>query len=323
MNEAIMIITALAINDLAIIAIWLACKFIKKKRAASGDAAEQEIMSIVNESAAGGYIEDNEAEMIGNIFEFGDKSAKDIMTDRGNIIAVDASSKLKDALDYMLDTSNSRFPVYMDDLDRIIGILHLKDAMRLSRIKGNMSKTVGDIEGLIREARFIPETRKVDVLFRNMQAGGLQMVIVIDEYGQTSGLVAMEDILEEIVGNLSDEYDEDDDHIVERGEDKYIIEGVTELEVLEKRFGISFDTEDFETINGFLISKMDKIPDKKERFDITVGDYNFKVLEVDHNMIQQVLVTKVEKTTENAEQDADATQKEDADREEIREKERT
>ncbi len=298
MSEVTIILITLLINDLAIIAIWLIYRFIKHRRAVSSDAAEQEIMSIVNESAAGGYIEDDEAEMIGNIFEFGDKAAKDIMTDRGNIIAVDASMKLKDALDFMLDSSNSRFPVYMDDLDKIIGILHLKDAMRLSRIKGNATKPVGDIEGLIREARFIPETRKVDVLFKSMQASGLQMVIVIDEYGQTSGLVAMEDILEEIVGNISDEYDEDDGHIVERGEDKYIIEGVTELEALEKRFGITFDTEDFETINGFMISKMDHIPDRKERFDITIGDYNFKVLEVDHNMIQQILVTRVEKPKE-------------------------
>lgn len=294
MSKIIIIALGIIVNDLILILAYLIYLFVKHKKNASSDAAEQEIMSIVNESAAGGYIEDDEAQMIGNIFEFGDKAAKDIMTDRGNIIAVDASVKLKDALDFMLDTSNSRFPVYMDDLDRIIGILHLKDAMRLSRIKGNMSKTVGDIDGLIREARFIPETRKVDALFKSMQASMLQMVIVIDEYGQTAGLVAMEDILEEIVGNINDEYDEDGDHIVERGEDKYIIEGITELDALQKRFGIEFDTEDFETINGFLISKMDKIPDKKERFDITVGDYNFKVLEVDHNMIQQILMTKVE-----------------------------
>ncbi len=295
MSKIVIVALGIIINDLILLLAYLIYLLIRHKKNANSDAAEQEIMSIVNESAAGGYIEDDEAQMIGNIFEFGDKAAKDIMTDRGNIIAVDASLKLKDALDFMLDTSNSRFPVYMDDLDRIIGILHLKDAMRLSRIKGNMSKTVGDIDGLIREARFIPETRKVDALFKSMQASMLQMVIVIDEYGQTAGLVAMEDILEEIVGNINDEYDEDGDHIVERGEDKYIIEGITELDALEKRFGIEFDTEDFETINGFLISKMDKIPDKKERFDITVGDYNFKVLEVDHNMIQQILVTKVEK----------------------------
>ncbi len=297
MDRVILIILAILINDLIIGMCYLIYRYAGKKRAKS-DAAEQEIISIVNESAAGGYIEDNEAEMINNIFEFGDKQAKDIMTDRSNIIAVDSSMKLKDALDYMLESSNSRFPVYSDDLDKIIGILHLKDAMRLSRIKGNSLKTVESIDGLLREARFIPETRKIDALFHTMQATKLQMVIVIDEYGQTAGLVAMEDILEEIVGNLSDEYDEDDDRIVERGEDKYIIEGATELEVLNKRFGIEFGTDDFETINGFMISKMDKIPDKKERFDITVGDYNFKVLEVDHNMIQQILVTKVETSTE-------------------------
>lgn len=289
------IVKALIINDLVIVIAYLIYRYIKRKK--SAETAEDEIISIVNESAAGGYIEDNEAEMINNIFEFGDKAAKDIMTDRSNIAAVDSSMKLKDALDLMLDKSTSRFPVYIDDLDRIIGIINIKDAMRLSRIKGNMSKPVDAIEGLIKEARFIPETRKIDVLFSTMQAMKLQMVVVIDEYGQTAGLVSMADILEEIVGSISDEYDEEEEHIIERGRDKYIIEGITELDVLEKRFGIEFDTEDFETINGYMISKLDKIPDKKERFEITVGDYNFKVLEVDHNMIQQILVTKVEPVT--------------------------
>ena len=289
------IVKALIINDLVIVIAYLIYRYIKRKK--SAETAEDEIISIVNESAAGGYIEDNEAEMINNIFEFGDKAAKDIMTDRSNIVAVDSSMKLKDALDLMLDKSTSRFPVYIDDLDRIIGIINIKDAMRLSRIKGNMSKPVDAIEGLIKEARFIPETRKIDVLFSTMQAMKLQMVVVIDEYGQTAGLVSMADILEEIVGSISDEYDEEEEHIIERGRDKYIIEGITELDVLEKRFGIEFDTEDFETINGYMISKLDRIPDKKERFEITVGDYNFKVLEVDHNMIQQILVTKVEPVT--------------------------
>ncbi len=300
------ILKVIIINDCVIAAIYVIYRLIKKKR--GQNSSEDEIISIVNESAAGGYIEDNEAEMINNIFEFGDKQAKDIMTDRSNIIAVDSSLKLKDALDFMLDKSNVRFPVYADDLDKIIGILHLKDAMRLSRIKGNMSKTVYSIDGLIREARFIPETRKIDQLFSVMQSTNLQMVIVVDEYGQTSGIVAMKDILEEIVGNLRDEYDEDENRIIERGEDKYIIEGVTELEALKKRFGIDFGTEDFETINGFMISKLDRIPEKKERFDITVGDYNFKVLEVDHNMIQQILVTKVNSGSEKEDKGSEEDQ---------------
>ncbi|MBP9997345.1 MAG: HlyC/CorC family transporter [Lachnospiraceae bacterium] len=247
---------------------------------------------MVNESHEQGYIEDNEAEMINNIFEFGDKQAKDIMTDRSNIVAIDVSTKLSDALEVMLDANNSRFPVYDGDLDHIVGIIHLKDAMRLYRVKGNPLKRIDSIDGILREARCIPQTRKIDKLFSVMQATKLQMVVVIDEYGQTSGIVAMRDILEEIVGNILDEYDLDEDMIVEHGNDKYIIEGITPLEDLEKKLMIKFETDEFETINGFLISKMERIPDKKTKFDVTVDGYNFKVLEVNHNMIQQVLVTK-------------------------------
>ena len=261
-------------------------------------AAEYEILSMVNEGHEQGYIEASEAEMITNIFEFGDKKAQDIMTDRSNIVAIDASMKLEDAISFMLSENNSRFPVYEENLDHIIGILHLKDALRIRNQKSTGKRMVGELDGLLREAKFIPETRKLDSLFQTMQSTNLQMVIVIDEYGQTSGLVAMEDILEEIVGNIMDEYDEEEGHIEEKGKNKYIIEGMTPLEELEKRFQISFDENDFETINGFLISKMEKIPDKKDRFDITIDGYNFKVLSVENKMIQKVLVTKLQKDKE-------------------------
>ena len=266
--------------------------FFRERRLAK-KAAEAEILSMVNEGHEQGYIEASEAEMITNIFEFGDKKAQDIMTDRSNIVAIDASMKLEDAISFMLSENNSRFPVYEENLDHIIGILHLKDALRIRNQKSSTTKMVGEIDGLLREAKFIPETRKLDALFSTMQSTNLQMVIVIDEYGQTSGLIAMEDILEEIVGNIMDEYDEEEGHIEEKGKNKYIIEGMTPLEELEKRFQISFDEDDFETINGFLISKMEKIPDKKDRFDITIDGYNFKVISVENKMIQRVLVTKL------------------------------
>ena len=266
--------------------------FFRERRLAK-KAAEAEILSMVNEGHEQGYIEASEAEMITNIFEFGDKKAQDIMTDRSNIVAIDASMKLEDAISFMLSENNSRFPVYEENLDHIIGILHLKDALRIRNQKSSTTKMVGEIDGLLREAKFIPETRKLDALFSTMQSTNLQMVIVIDEYGQTSGLIAMEDILEEIVGNIMDEYDEEEGHIEEKGKNKYIIEGMTPLEELEKRFQISFNEDDFETINGFLISKMEKIPDKKDRFDITIDGYNFKVISVENKMIQRVLVTKL------------------------------
>ena len=263
-----------------------------KARKEAQAAAEENILSMVNESHEQGYIEASEAEMISNIFEFGDKQAQDIMTDRSNIIAMEAEMTLNDALNFMLNESNSRFPVYKENLDHIIGIIYLKDAFRVARNRSLLDMPIGEVEGLLRSAHFIPETRNVDDLFKTMRATKLQMVMVIDEYGQTSGLVALEDILEEIVGNIMDEYDEDEGHIEQKANNKFIIDGMTPLEELEERFEISFGEVPVETINGYLISKMERIPTEKDRFSINVEGYNFKVIEVEDKMIKKVVVNK-------------------------------
>lgn len=263
------------------------------------DVTEEEIISMVNEGHEQGVLQASEAEMITNIFEFGDKEAKDIMIPRKNIVAVDAQMPLRDAVTFMLENSNSRYPVYEENIDHIIGILHMKDAlrmqaaMRLNREDERLNLPVKEMDGLIREARFIPETRNIDVLFQSMQSQKVQMVIVVDEYGQTMGLIAMEDILEEIVGNIMDEYDEDMSYIQEKGADRYEIDGMTRLEELEERFGISFEEEEFDTLNGFLMSKMDKIPEESdEGFEATVDGFDFKVLSVQNKMIKTVQVTR-------------------------------
>lgn len=270
---------------------WFISLWYEKKKLGKTD--EEVIITQVNESTERGTIEESEAEMINNIFEFGDKVAKDIMTDRSNIVSIDGSMKLDDAIELMLDNSYSRFPVYDENIDHIIGVIHIKDAIKYSRDKNNKKKTIGELEGLLREAKFIPETRNVDELFAAMRASRFQMVVVIDEYGQTSGVVAMRDILEEIVGDIDDEYDETSDFIVAKEENKYVIEGLTKLEDLETYLGIEFDDENFETINGFLISKMEHIPDKKEKFEYEFSGYVFKVLSVENKMIKQILVTKI------------------------------
>lgn len=263
-----------------------------KARKEAQAAAEENILSMVNESHEQGYIEASEAEMISNIFEFGDKQAQDIMTDRSNITAIEAEMTLNDAMNFMLNESNSRFPVYKENLDHIIGIIYLKDAFRIARNRTLLDKPIEEVEGLLRTAHFIPETRNVDDLFKTMRATKLQMVMVIDEYGQTSGLVALEDILEEIVGNIMDEYDEDEGHIEQKANNKFIIDGMTPLEELEERFQISFGEVPVETINGFLISKMERIPNEKDRFSINVEGYNFKVIEVENKMVKKVVVAK-------------------------------
>lgn len=260
------------------------------------DVTEEEIISMVNEGHEQGVLQASEAEMITNIFEFGDKEAQDIMTHRKNILAIDGDMSLHEAISFMVGESNSRYPVYVGDIDHIIGILHFKDAIRYQEqhAASASARSVKSIKGLLREVKFIPETRNLDVLFHNMQSLKIQMVIVIDEYGQTAGLVAMEDILEEIVGNIMDEYDEDDCYIEEKSENEYIIEGLTPLEELEDRFGIKFEEEEFETLNGFLISKMDRIPREDEQFEVEYQGYNFKVMTVKSNVIQTVLVTRLE-----------------------------
>ena len=259
-----------------------------------GEVTEEEIISMLNEGHEQGVLQAAEAEMITNIFEFGDKEAQDIMTHRGSMVCVEGSSLLRDAIDFMLESNNSRFPVYEENVDHITGILHLRDAMRLHAGEAELNRPVREIEGLLREPVFIPETKNIDALFQMMQSSKTQMVIVVDEYGQTSGLLAMEDILEEIVGNLMDEYDEDEEHIeATANEDEYIIEGKTPLDELEERFGICFEEEEFETLNGFLISRMDKIPEENEEFEIEVDGYNFRIRSVENKMIQSVLVTKL------------------------------
>lgn len=269
------------------------------------DVTEEEIINMVNEGHEQGLIQASEAEMISNIFEFGDKEAQDIMTHRNNIVAIDGETILKDAISFMLEGKNSRYPVYEENIDHIIGILHFKDAMRFHADGNRMECPIHELEGLLREPYFVPQTKNIDELFREMQADKLQMVIVVDEYGQTDGLVAMEDILEEIVGNILDEYDEDSEYIEEKGNDEYVMEGKTPLEELEERFGITFDDEEFETLNGFLISRLDKIPEPDEQFDVDYKGFNFKILSVENKMIQSVLVTRLPETTKQTEEEGE------------------
>ena len=169
------------------------------------DVTEEEILSMVNVGHEQGILRANEAEMINNIFEYGDKEAKDIMTHRKHVNAIEGSTLLKEALEIILEGNNSRFPVYKGDIDNIIGILHMKDVMIESRKGLYLEREIQEIPGLVREAVFIPETRNINELFQGMQSKKNHMVVVVDEYGQTAGIVAMEDILEEIVGNIFDE----------------------------------------------------------------------------------------------------------------------
>ena len=253
------------------------------------DVTEEKILSMVNVGHEQGILEANEAEMINNIFEYGDKEAKDIMVNRNNMVCIESTMTLQEAAAFIVDAHNSRFPVYDGTIDHIIGILHLKDVMRMQMNSRMKSRPIGKIKGLLREPRFITEKRKIDDLLRVMRSEKIRMVIVVDEYGQTAGLVALEDILEEIVGNIEDEYDEEASYIVKRDIDSYVIQGKMPLEELEDQLKISFDEEPFDTVNGFVISRLEHIPEEGEDFEFEYEGYVFRILEVKDRMIQSVL----------------------------------
>ncbi|MDE7238615.1 MAG: hemolysin family protein, partial [Lachnospiraceae bacterium] len=265
----------------------------------AGEVTEEEIISMVNEGHEQGVLEESEAEMITNIFEYGDKNARDIMTNRQNIKMLDAQVRLSEAVAFMLEENNSRYPVFSETSDQIIGILHLKDACRYQHKLHTEGEHQTDprlksCRAILRRPEFVPETMNIDDLFHSMQSKHLQMVIVADEYGQTVGLVTMEDILEEIVGKIQDEYDEEDRFIVKTGKDRFVADGMTPLEELTELLGIRFDEDiEVDTLNGFMIMKMEHIPEEKERFSMEYGGYEFQIRQVEKRVIRSVLLTKL------------------------------
>lgn len=261
------------------------------------NVTQEDIMLMVNEGHEQGVLEAGEAEMITNIFELNDKEAGDIMTHRTNITALDASMSLDEAVTYILtEANNSRFPVFEKDIDDIIGILHMRDALGFAEKEENRRKNLKELDGLLRDAHFIPETRHVDTLFKEMQSQKIHMEIVVDEYGQTAGIVTMEDILEEIVGNILDEYDEDEEYISRRDDGSFIFDGLAPLDEVGEALDVEFDEEDYEnydTLNGFLISKLDRIPKEGEQLEVEYKNYLFKVLSVENKMIHAVTAVPV------------------------------
>lgn len=246
-----------------------------------GNEIEDEIISMVNEGHEHGVIDAGKAEMISNVIELDDKEVQDVMTHKKRIVAVDAETSLEEALRFMLRENYSRYPLYVDNLDNIVGILHLKDVIS-AYISGDGKKK--SLKEIAREPFFVPETQSVNQLFHEMQSKKIHMAIVVDEYGQTAGLVAMEDILEEIVGNIQDEYDKEEKMIIAVDKDSCVVKGAISLEDLEEQLNIVIDHEDFDTLNGLLISILDRIPADGERATLQYGGYQLDILETMNKM---------------------------------------
>lgn len=253
------------------------------------NVTEEEIISIVNEGHEQGLLEESEVEMISNIIEFDEKEVRDIMTHRRKIIGINTDMAIDEAINHMLYEGFSRYPLYEEDINNIVGILHLKDLMKYYMSEKDRSIS---LKSVAREPYFVPDTQSIDMLFRDMQAKKIHMAVAIDEYGQTVGIVAMEDVLEEIVGNIQDEYDVEEKLIVKQGDGRYLMNGLASLEEIEEELNIEIDADDYDTLNGLLVSLLGHIPDEKERVNISFQGYCFHVLDVRDKMIRYVRVTK-------------------------------
>jgi len=252
---------------------------------------EEELISTVEEAAESGVLEADEVEMIQNIFEFDDKEVKDIMTHRTNMCAVDADWTLEEAMKFMLNEIYSRFPVYEESVENIIGIVHLKDVLKVfvSGSAGKMRQR--RVRGITRKPFFVPDTQSIDVLLENMQKKKFHMALAIDEYGQTAGLVTLEDILEEIVGDIQDEYDAEEEDMVSEAENVYLVKGITTLADLSEDLEIDLTNEDFETLNGLMVSELGHIPAEGEQFTMTYKGCRIDIVEVKNKMITLARVT--------------------------------
>lgn len=257
------------------------------------DVTEEEIISMVREGHEQGTILASEAELIHNVFEFDDKEVKDIMTHRKNIVSLDGNMSFIDAIEFIIDTGKSRFPVYENDVDSIIGVLHIKDAFTFFEKNEVYRSSIKDIDGLIRPVDFIPETVNINDLFKKMQSKKSHLAMVVDEYGQISGLIAMEDILEELVGNIEDEHDEEENYIRKSDDETFIMDGMTEFSDVKEALSLPVDDDAYETLNGFIISLSDKIPEEGDKTVISAYGYRFSVMSVEDKVIKQVMIKKL------------------------------
>ena len=248
---------------------------------------EEEIKMMVDQGEEKGSIEENEKELINNVFEFNDIVASEIMTHRTDMYAIEIEQDLYEILDEIDEYKYSRIPVYRDSIDNIEGILFLKDILKSVSMRKKIK-----IADIIREAYFVPETKPIDEIFKELQANKMQMAIVVDEYGGTAGVLTMEDILEELVGNIFDEYDDVEVEYKRLDDNTYLIDGSVSLYEMKKILDIELPEGDYETLSGYLIEKLGRLPEEGEYPVIEDEKLTYKIQEYEDKRIRWVKVCK-------------------------------
>jgi putative hemolysin len=254
---------------------------------------EEELRMLVEVGEEEGVLEEEEKEMIHNVFELGDTTVREVMVPRIDMVTIEADDTIQEALDVILQGGQSRIPVYSESIDNIIGVLYAKDLLKVFAT----SQRPRNVRPLVRQAYFVPETKRLDDLLHEMQRQRVHMAIVVDEYGGVAGLVTIEDLVEEIIGDIQDEYDREEVLYERRSQDEYIVDAKIPIDDLNELMDTSLPSEDYDTLGGFVYAQLDKIP--------SVGDmvrYDGLVFTVLGTKGRRVTKVKVVRRDESAEQ---------------------
>lgn len=261
---------------------------------------EEEIRMLVDAGEEKGVIEESQKEMINNIFEFDDIVAADVMTHRTDVNAVEITDNLSDILPLAIESGYSRIPVYEEDLDDVKGILFVKDLLKY--VGKPMPKSF-KLANILRPAYFFPESKRCGDLFNEMNEQRIQMAFICDEYGGVAGIVTIEDLLESIVGNMQDEYDNEEEEIEQVNETTFNLDGATDIEEIEEILDIEIPDGEYDTIAGFIMSELGRIPGEDEHPVIEFAGYTFTVEEVDERRIERVIAERLPKETQETEEE--------------------
>lgn len=254
------------------------------------EVTEEEILDLIDAGEESGNIEEHEKNRIENIFDFTDRSVSDIMTHRIDITALEDTAALDETVKLAIDTGYSRIPVYHEDIDDIIGVLYVKDLLRY--VCGG-SGSEFSLKDIVRTVPFVPKSKNCEKLFALMTEKKVQMAVVVDEYGGTEGLITLEDLVEIILGNIQDEFDDEDESIKRLGVNAFSVDGLTLIEDVEELIGEQLNApEDCDTLAAFILDRLGRIPQPGERPVVNVDHITLTVSEIEDRRITKVLIVK-------------------------------
>jgi putative hemolysin len=247
--------------------------------------SREELLSLVNEGQAHGVLNKKEKEMINSIMEFDEKTAKEIMTPRINVFAIDIAEPREEYLEELMKSKYTRIPVYEEDVENIIGMLYIKDFLKIAVKSGY--KNV-DVKSIMKKPYLVPESKNIKDLLRELQQSKKQIAVLIDEYGGFSGIVTMEDLVEEVMGDIEDEYDPISYKIMKVDDSTYLIDGMTTIDELNNKLDLDVFSENYDTISGLIIDHLGSIPMENDDRTVEIDNLVFKIESVKSNRIDKV-----------------------------------